>query len=249
MRSESSRSEGYPGARSYSGTYSCEGCIERRLTVTVFADGSYRLREVPAIGPTIDEQGRWSALSADPDRLVLESSDGMRVLRRTAADELTLVDPEGRELHGLVGGVLLRLPQVDPLPFSERFVGTYRRAGSQRALFDCVTGAMLPVIEGGFGPNSAGGAGASGAVAEVATAPAQESTPGDSRHSPLAALDAAWAELAPRDDETVLVVVRAHRVALALRGAGAGGGEAIVVDAFERATRNGRCDELPASNR
>ncbi len=216
---EASSAEPYPGARSYSGTYSCEGCIERRLTVTIFADGSYRLREVPAVGLAIHEQGRWSASSADPDRIVLESSQGMRVLRRSAPDELTLVDPEGRELHGLIGGVLARLPEVDPLRFSERFVGMYRRAGVQRALVDCATGATLPVIESG-----------------------------DSRNSPQSALDAAWAELAPRDDETVLVVVRAHRVALPLRDAGTGG-EAIVVDAFERATRNGRCDELPAPGR
>lgn len=241
---EAPPAERYPGARSYSGLYSCDGCIERRLTVTIFADGSYRLREVPVVGQAVDEQGRWSSPSADPDRIVLESSGGMRLLRRTAPDELTLVDPEGRELHGLVGGVLIRLPEVDPLTVSERFVGLYRRAGAQRALVDCATGATLPVVERAAGRNAANRARADGAAA----ASPVDGRAGESRDSPQAALDAAWAELAPRDDETVLVTVRAHRVAMPLRADGAIG-EAIVLDAFERATRNGRCDELPASDR
>ncbi len=201
---EAAAAQAYPGARSYSGTYSCDGCVERRLTVTIFADGSHRLRELPAGGQPIDEQGRWSVPADTPDRIVLESPDGIRVLRRSAPDELTIVDPEGRELHGLVGGVLVRLPAVDPLPVSQRLVGVYRRVGAQRILVDCATGRSLPVRA-------------------------------------HAALDAAWTELAPREDETVLVVVRAHRAGAAPQVADAGG-EAIVVDAFERATRNGRCD-------
>lgn len=240
---EASHAELYPGARSYSGAYSCAGCIERRLTVTIFADGSYRLREIPAVGQAIDEQGRWSAVSTNPDRIVLESAGGIRVMRRSAPDELTLVDPEGRELHGLIGGALARLPQVDPLQVSERIVGVYRRAGEQRVLVDCATGTTLPVVE-----RAASRDGAKDAAADGAATPANERPAGDSRHSPLAALDAAWMELAPRDDETVLAVLHAHRVTLPLRAAGSGG-EAIVVDAFERATRNGRCDGLPAPSR
>lgn len=201
---EAASEQAYPGARSYSGTYSCDGCVERRLTVTIFADGSHRLRELPAAGQPIHEQGRWSVPADAPDRIVLESSDGTRVLRRSAPDELTIVDPEGRELHGLIGGVLVRMPAVDPLSVSQRLVGVYRRVGAQRILVDCATGRSFPVRA-------------------------------------HAALDAAWTALAPHEDETVLVVVRAHRAGSASRVADAGG-EAIVVDAFERATRNGRCE-------
>lgn len=208
---------GPPGARTYSGAYSCDGCVERMLTVTVFADGRYRLREVPARGEPVREQGRWSVAPQAPDRLVLESSGGTRVLRRTASDALTIVDPEGRELHGLVGGVLVRAQRVDPLPASRRVTGFYRAGGGPPVLVDCASGTTLRVL-----------AGASG--------------------SPQAALDAAWRELAPRDGETVLVVVHAHEAA-APAGRAAGAPDAIVVEAFERATRNGRCAEAPPQHR
>lgn len=198
---------GARGARTYSGTYSCDGCDPRRLTVTIFADGRYRLREVPERGAPLDEQGRWSVGSTASDRLVLESDAGVRVLRRTAPDALVLVDPEGRELHGLVGGVFERTARIDLLPHSERLAGLYRRDGQAAAFVDCGSGEMLRVLP--------------------------------LRGRAQAALDAAVAELAPHADETVLVVVRAHRVPL---GSGESGREAIVVDAFERATRSGLCD-------
>jgi len=200
------------GARTYSGTYSCEGCIERTLTVTIFADGSYRLREVPARGEPLQEQGRWNAPREAPGRLVLESAAGERVLQRTAPDSLTIVDPQGRELHGLVGGVLARSASVDPLPVSRRLAGLYRSGGGQHLLVDCASGDTLAVLAG---------------------------PPGSAQ----AALEAAWSELAPRDEENVLVIVRAHRAA-PQAGMPAGAREAIVVDAFERAMRNG-CEAAP----
>ena len=210
-------------ARSYAGTYSCDGCLQRAITVTVFPDGSYRLREVPTRGEPVMEQGRWHASPQAPDRLVLEAAGGERVLRRAAPDVLILVDPEGRELRGLVGGVLARLPTVDPIPASRRLVGVYRVRDGQRVLVDCESGATLRLSAGAPG-------------------------------SAQAALDAAWHELAPRDDETVLVALHAHEVApqagasagAAVR-APAGAAPGIVVDAFERATRNGRCPGSPAS--
>ncbi|MCD6682204.1 MAG: copper resistance protein NlpE [Burkholderiaceae bacterium] len=218
-----SRATPHPGARSYAGTYSCEGCLQRAITVTVFPDGSYRLREVPGRGEPVIEQGRWHASPQAPDRLVLEARGSERVLRREAPDALILVDPEGRELRGLVGGVLTRLPTVDPIPDSRLLVGVYRMRDGQRVLVDCASGATLWLAAGAPG-------------------------------SAQAALDAAWHELAPRDDETVLVAVHAHEVepdggasaGAALR-TDADAAPAIVVDAFERATRNGRCPLSPAS--
>ncbi len=219
----------YPGARTYSGLYSCDGCIERRLTVTVFADGGYRLRELPAQGEAVNEEGRWSVDRLAPDRLVLEARQGTRVLRRSAPDELVLVDPEGRELHGLVGGVLTRSSRVDPLALSRRVLGMYRVDDAGAVLADCASGQSLIVVPG---------------------------PPGSAQ----AALDEAWRRLSPRDEETVLVVVRAHRVEHG-DGAAAQGGhrvapavrtvatsrEAIVVDAFERATRGGLCNTASSS--
>jgi len=218
-----SRATPHSGARSYSGTYSCDGCLQRAITVTVFPDGSYRLREVPARGEPVMEQGRWHASPQAPDRLVLEAAGGERVFRRAAPDVLVLVDSEGRELRGLVGGVLTRLPAVDPIPDSRPLVGVYRMRDGQRVLVDCESGATLRLAAGAPG-------------------------------SAQAALDAAWRELAPRDDETVLVAVHAHEVEpddRASTGAAvrddARAAPGMVVDAFERATRNGRCPLSPAS--
>lgn len=211
----------HPGARTYAGAYSCDGCLQRTITLTVFADGSYRLREVPTRGDPVLEQGRWHVPPQAADRLVLESAGGnesaggTRVFRRAAPDALILVDPEGRELRGLVGGVLARLPAVDPIPASRQRVGLYGRRDGRRVLVDCESGSTLRMIAGAPG-------------------------------SAQAALDAAWTALAPLYNETVLVVVHAHEVAPE-GGVASGAAPALVIDAFERATRDGRCAGTPSN--
>lgn len=237
----------YPGARTYSGVYSCAGCDARRLTVTIFADGTYRLREeavgavspdargVPSGPPTgtagsVNEQGSWQVPAEAPERIVLESAAGLRAFRRSAPDALTIVDHEGRELHGLDGATLSRSPHVDPLAVAERLVGFYGYQAGQRVFIDCASGRRFPM------------------QAEAGNA-AQR------------ALDSAVAALAPQADETVLTVVHAHRVPAAAAGgagvaataggtrAGTAATEALVVDAFERATRNGSCEDARPATR
>lgn len=228
--------QAYAGARSYGGTLSCAGCADRSLTLTVFADGTFRLREIegaslsaaaaaagvaaagaagsgaagsgpaPLRRPAFDA-GRWSTAPDGADLLVLHgAATGSRLLRRAVPDGLTVLDHEGREIRGLSGTTLARLPKVDPLAGPMRLAGLYSRPGGQAAFDDCATGRRLALALGGSDP----------------------------------ALDAAYLAMRRAPDETVLAVVDGYFVP---RPAGQVR-EELRVTAFVRAMRAARCDDI-----
>lgn len=213
----------YPGARTYSGVLSCAGCERSRLTVTIFADGRFRLRDEPldaggvdrgAARSPVSDHGRWHTLSDAANRIVLEGKDGDRLLQRVAPDGLVILDHEGRPLRGLADATLPRQPKVDPLSGPMRLIGHYGFEGSQRVFVECDSGRRLPVL----------------AAVPSGSAPTHAQ----------AALDAAWQGLQPQPDEPVLAVLQAWVVPRPGERAGPHE-EAIVVAGFERATRNGVC--------
>lgn len=213
----------YPGARTYSGVLSCAGCERSRFTVTVFADGRFRLRDEPldanagdpaAARSAVSDHGRWHTLSDAANRIVLEGRDGDRLLQRVAPDGLMILDHEGRPLRGLADATLPRQAKVDPLGGPMRLIGHYGFEGSQRVFVECASGRKFPVL---------------------ATAPS-----GTAPNPAQAALDAAWQGLQPQPDEPVLAVLQAYLVPRTGERAGPHE-EAVVVAGFERATRNGMC--------
>src|SRR5690606_12709776 len=94
----------YAGARTYTGVLDCVGCIPSRLTVTIFADGRFRLREepMPASGDAPGESlrtstppqgvahGLWHVSPDAADRIMMEGDDGVRVFRRVVPDGLAI---------------------------------------------------------------------------------------------------------------------------------------------------------------
>lgn len=215
--------ETYAGARTYAGTLACAGCPERRLTLTVFADGTYRMRKTGAAGE-VHEMGRWLALPESADTLALHGhSEGATLLRRVVPDGLAIVDHEGREIRGLDNATLARAAQIDPLVGPLRLVGRYRREGADRVFVECVTGRRMPVVAG---------VPASGAPQAVRLL-----------ESARAALDAAHQAVILSPDDAVLAIVRGYVVPLAA-GPAAPAKEGLVVVAFERAMRDGRCEDV-----
>ena len=172
--------QAYAGARSYAGTLSCTGCADRNLTLTVFADGTFRLREIEsapsertsslaagaaaaAARKTSFDAGRWSTAPGRADLLLLHgAATGSRLLRRAVPDGLTVLDHEGREIRGLSGTTLTRLSQVDPLPGPMRLAGLYSRAGGLGAFDDCATSRRLAVAASGRARSLAVGRGVAG---------------------------------------------------------------------------------------
>jgi len=217
----------YSGARTYSGVLSCAGCTPQQLTLTIFADGTFRLREGgvdDGAGATRYDIGRWSASRDSADVIALHGdTEGARLFRRVRPDGLAAVDNEGREIRGLDGTTLPRAPAVDPLAGPLRLVGSYRLEGAEPVFVECLTGRRLPL---------AAGIPASGA-------PRAARMLADAR----SALDAAHRAVSLAPGDPVLAVVRGYLVPRAPQ-AGSPGNEALVVVAFERAMRDGRCEDI-----
>ena len=217
----------YAGARTYSGALQCAGCPARRLTLTIFSDGTFRMREADAEGAGMRvayDIGRWNTEADAPDALVLRgNTDGARRLRRVTPDGLEIVDNEGRGIRGLRHATLARAPQVDPLAGPLRLAGSYLRDDGLAVFGDCLTGRRLPVVE------AAPASGAPLAVRRLAAA--------------RAALDDAQRAISENPGNPVLAVVRGYLVPQA-GPPGGSGGEALVVVAFERAMRAGRCTDV-----
>lgn len=213
----------YPGARTYSGVLSCAGCERSRFTVTIFANGTFRLRDEPldasaggasAMRGVVTDHGTWRTQANAANRIALAGKDGERLLQRAAPDGLTILDHEGRPLRGLADATLSREATVDPLSGPMRLVGHYGFEGSQRIFVECASGRRLPVLA--------------------------EASRGSALNPAQAALDSAWQGLHPQPGEPVLAVLQVYLVPLAGERA-APHEEALVVTDFKRLTRNGAC--------
>jgi len=217
----------YAGARTYSGMRQCPGCAAERLTLTIFADGTFRTRwsgEAVRV-----DMGRWARSTEAPDTLVLRGgAEGVRRFRRVVPDGLAFVDDQQRAPGRLDAGTLSRAPQVDPLPGPIRLAGHYRREAGEPVFVECSTGRSMPVVPG---------TPASGAPQDARAFVAAQS-----------ALDAAHRAVSLSQEDPVLAVVRAYLVPHVAQ-AGRSGGEAVVVAAFERAMRDGRCEDVAPTPR
>jgi len=211
----------YAGARTYSGMRQCPGCAAERLTLTIFADGTFRARSAGEI--VRYDIGRWARSTEAHDTLVLSGAEGVRRFRRVVPDGLAFVDDPQVAPGRVDAGALSRAPQVDPLPGPIRLAGHYRREAGEPVLVECSTGRSMPVV-----PATP----ASGAPQDVRAFVAAQS-----------ALDAAHRAVSLSQEAPVLAIVRGYVVPHVVP-AGRSGGEAVVVAAFERAMRDGRCEDV-----
>lgn len=206
----------YAGARTYAGALACPGCDDQRITLTIFADGTFRMRQLGAAAAY--DIGRWSRSAEAADLLVLRGdTEGVRVLRRVAPDALVIVDNEGRALRGAAEASLSRVAQIDPLGGPLRLVGHYHREGRDPVFVECLTGQRMPVV--------------TSAAAPSADARAQS------------ALDAAHHAVSSAPADPVLAIVRGYLLPRLARS-DSPGKEALVVTGFERAMRDGRCEDV-----
>ena len=226
-RDEVAAGAAYAGARTYSGTLFCSGCPERRVTLTIFPDGTFRMLQAGDEGTgmrVVYDMGRWSTSEAAADMIALYGdAEGARLFRRVVPDGLAIVDNEGREIRGLGNATLSRAPQVDPLSGPLRLAGGYLHEGGQPVFVECLTRRRLPVTDA---------APASGAPLAARWLAAARS-----------ALDDAHRAVSDSPADPVLAIVRGYLVPRAVQ-AGSPEKEALVVVGFERAMRAGRCEDV-----
>lgn len=116
-----------------------------------------------------------------------------------------------------------RAPQIDPLSGPVRLAGSYLHENGRPVFVDCLTGRRLPVVEA---PPASGAAQALRLLAAA-----------------RAALDDAQRAVGDSPGDPVFAIVRGYLVPQ-LESSGEPGGEALVIAAFERAMRTGRCEDV-----
>lgn len=129
------------------GEMPCKACGEMRRTLTLLADGSYRLRQQygsshGGAGLVVHELGRWQL---DGRRLTLRSENG-RTGNYQLADSTRLeqLGREGELLTGNMAYALSRAAQIDPIAESMRVTGILDPKAGRLAL--CGTGQSVAIL-------------------------------------------------------------------------------------------------------
>lgn len=141
----------HSGPVTWQAEVACPGCSERWLTLTLFPDGFFRLREryVGRDGERTEDfhdLGRWSLAEDDETRLVLHGgSEQPRQFRLLKDGKLRLLDSEGHDLVSIRDYVLARLPRPDVIPDVMRLIGFYVADGGAGLFTECLTGQVWPL--------------------------------------------------------------------------------------------------------
>jgi uncharacterized lipoprotein NlpE involved in copper resistance len=129
----------------FAGVMPCADCAGIAQTLTLRADGLYRLRSTylgqPA-GP-FNELGRWTQ---DAGRLTLGSGEQARQFARQGAQMLRLLDRQGQPIDTDANLELRRTAQVDPISEVLRWRGELVYFADGATFTDCASGLRWPVV-------------------------------------------------------------------------------------------------------
>lgn len=204
-----------PQAQSWQGEVSCPGCSERWLTVTLFPDGLFRLRETYAGAKGGSEErfhdtGRWSAPLGDSQRVILKGAS-LRQVRLLPGGDLALLDASGRDIVSIRDYRLKRLPKPDPIADPMRLLALYAGDGTGAVLTECLTAQVLSIA-------------ASPAATEMQEAAGRLSAERRARGPVLVAFAARWSDAS---------------------GATASAGRQLVIEKFDRFWPDENCAQGP----
>lgn len=139
--------------QTWQGEVSCPGCSERWLTVTLFPDGLFRVRETYVAGKGASEErfhdvGRWSALFGDPKRLLLKGAS-QRHFRLLPNGDLSLLDERGNDIVSIREYVLKRHAKPDLIAEPMRLLALYSANNDtgMAAVTECLTAQVVEVLD------------------------------------------------------------------------------------------------------
>jgi len=141
-----------PQPQSWQGEVSCPGCSERWLTVTLFPDGLFRLREAygaaaqGAAEERFYDTGRWSAMLGDSQRVILKGAS-TRQMRLQPQGDLMLLDASGRDIVSIRDYPLKRLPRPDLIAEPMRLLALYAADEAGSVLTECLTAQVLSIAD------------------------------------------------------------------------------------------------------
>lgn len=135
------------------GDLPCGGCEAVATTLSLFDDGTFRLRSVPRGGPrngqVSAELGTWRALDGGR-RFVLDGARAAsRQFGRIGADTLRLLDNTGNEMVAPLPYRLGRAVTVDTIRDPMRLEGAIVESGDVVRFVDCASGRGHPVLRQG----------------------------------------------------------------------------------------------------
>ncbi len=137
------------GNITYTGTIPCADCRSRNLTVTLFADKTFRLKRV-SIGvqgggnKTEYDLGRWSGKG---DRLVLNNGQKWPMqFRYVSGKEIRMLDQRGNEIVSKLDYSLRKTSFVDMLSGPMTMNGMFRYMADAFTFRECKTGKSYPLV-------------------------------------------------------------------------------------------------------
>ena len=138
----------------FTGDLPCGGCEATATTLTLFDDGTFRLRSVPRganAGAASAALGTWRALDGGRRYVLDGAGQGARQFGRIGADSLRLLDNTGAEMVAPLPYRLGRAASVDTIRDRMRFEGAVLESADAVRLIDCASGRGYPVLrEGAF---------------------------------------------------------------------------------------------------
>jgi copper homeostasis protein (lipoprotein) len=128
----------------------CADCPGIHPTLTLFPDGTFRLRRVYQDRPAVFHSlGRWS-VEENGRRLVLRSDPGApQLFQIVGADSLRLLDSLGQPIQSELNYSLQRPPKADPVRDTMRLRGMYTYLADAGRFTECQSGAAFPVAQTG----------------------------------------------------------------------------------------------------
>jgi len=128
------------------GVTACADCSGIEQTLTLRADGLYRLRRIYQGKPdgTYTELGRWST-DASAKRLTLLSGPELSLLEVIDSDTLRQLDRLGQPITSPANQHLRRAAQVEPITESLHWHGEFSYMADAATFTDCASGKRWPV--------------------------------------------------------------------------------------------------------
>ena len=137
---------GFALPATFAGVMPCADCTGIAQTLTLRADGLYRLRRtyLDKPGGPFAELGRWTA-DERGKRLTLRSGSETLLFEVKDNETLRLLDRQGQPITSNANLDLRRTAEVDPISESLNWRGEFRYLADSATFTDCASGVRWPV--------------------------------------------------------------------------------------------------------
>jgi uncharacterized lipoprotein NlpE involved in copper resistance len=140
-----------PYATTYAGDIPCADCAGQRLTLTLFPDGSWRMRRTfkgaqKGQERSMYEMGTREQVAGERSRILLHGAGDPMHLRFVAGDRMQLLDRQGNPVDAKTNDLLALQPTVDSIAGPMPMRGLYTYMADAASFKECLTGKTMPIV-------------------------------------------------------------------------------------------------------